>query len=256
MLNVLFATKKNMAQAWTTQGKRLAITKLQVSPNLVIGEKTASIRTDASRASSETTCRILEIGYGPKKLANLSKSLRTRLQKISAPTGVRQITGVRDFGDAQDVAVGATFTASEVFQAGDLLKIQGITKGRGFAGGMKRHGFHGGPKTHGQSDRARAGGSVGQHTEPGRVFPGKRMPGHYGAATQTVVGLQVLFASTDELWVSGPIPGSFNSFVRLEKIGTAKKALVLDQVASALPVTPADVVADTSVVAPPEKEND
>lgn len=235
MLNVFFATKKNMSQAWTKQGKRLAVTKLAIKPNVVIGEKKVTVKTDASDVNSLRECRILEVGSGDKKFKNMSKPMRTRLSKLGVETGLRQVSGVRTFSESDSADLGAKINASEIFQAGDIVKVQGTSKGRGFAGGMKRHGFHGGPKTHGQSDRARAGGSVGQHTEPGRVFPGKRMPGHYGVETKTVTGLTVLFVSDDELWLSGPVPGSINGLVRVEKTGALKKAPALNMAASGLP---------------------
>jgi large subunit ribosomal protein L3 len=90
---------------------------------------------------------------------------------------------------------------------------------------MKRHGFHGGPATHGQSDRARAVGSIGQRTTPGRVWVGKKMPGHYGDEAKTVLGLVVVHIdpTTKEVWLSGPVPGSISSQVRITKTGQTKQ---------------------------------
>lgn len=100
------------------------------------------------------------------------------------------------------------------FEIGAPIKFYGYSKGRGFAGGMKRYGFHGGPATHGQSDRKRAIGSIGQQT-PGRVFKGKKMPGHMGIRRVTVQGSFVLEISVDkkEMKVLGPVPGARNSKV-------------------------------------------
>ena len=90
---------------------------------------------------------------------------------------------------------------------------------------MKRHGFHGGARTHGQSDRMRAVGSIGAGTTPGRVLKGKRMPGHFGTDTITIKGLVVLHVDpqTQELWLSGPVPGSFNSLLTIYKTNGQKK---------------------------------
>ena len=113
----------------------------------------------------------------------------------------------------------------QVLAVGDVVKVQGTSKGRGFAGGMKRHGFSGGPATHGQSDRQRAVGSIGSGTYPGRVWKGKKMPGHYGVETRTVHGLVVLYIDpeTKEVWLSGPVPGFNTSTVKIEKTGQQKK---------------------------------
>ena len=96
--------------------------------------------------------------------------------------------------------------------------ITGTSKGKGFAGVMKRWGFHGGPATHGQSDRARAPGSVGAGTDPGRVLPGKKMPGRMGGKRTTVKGLKIVEADEDKkiVKVSGAIPGARNSKVVLK----------------------------------------
>lgn len=97
-------------------------------------------------------------------------------------------------------------------KAGDPVKVSGLSKGKGFTGVVKRWGFKGGPRTHGQSDRQRAPGSIGQGTDPGRVFPGKKMPGRAGGKKVTIAGLRVF--ETDEkkgkVLVTGPVPGSRN----------------------------------------------
>ena len=96
--------------------------------------------------------------------------------------------------------------------------ITGTSKGKGFAGVMKRWGFSGGPATHGQSDRARAPGSIGGGTDPGRVFPGKKMPGRMGSKRTTVKGLKIVEANEEEkiIKISGAIPGARNSKVVLK----------------------------------------
>ena len=100
-----------------------------------------------------------------------------------------------------------------VFKEGDKVTVTGVSKGKGFQGGVKRHGFAGGPKTHGQSDRWRAPGSVGQTTTPGRVYKGKRMAGRMGNDTVTVKNLLVVGVAEDHLIVKGVIPGARTSLV-------------------------------------------
>lgn len=106
-----------------------------------------------------------------------------------------------------------------VFSEGDKIKITGISKGRGYAGVVKRHHFAGGPKTHGQADRWRHAGSMGQTTTPGRVYKGKRMSGHMGVDTVTLkTSVLEIQGGGKILVVKGPVPGSFGSEVLIKKI--------------------------------------
>lgn len=105
------------------------------------------------------------------------------------------------------------------FKVEDRVKIVGKSKGRGFAGVVKRHGFSGGPKTHGQSDRWRAPGSLGGTTTPGRVYKGKRMAGRMGSKKRTLKSTVLVVAKEkNQIAVAGPVPGSSGSLVSLEKI--------------------------------------
>lgn len=112
-------------------------------------------------------------------------------------------------GDVLDVGM---------FEVGEKVNVSALSKGRGFAGTIKRHGFHGGPKTHGQSDRHRAVGSIGAGSSPGRVWPGTRMPGHYGNEKATIKGLSIAKIDTKNniLVIKGSIPGHNGSNVRIE----------------------------------------
>ncbi|AKM81165.1 MAG: 50S ribosomal protein L3 [Candidatus Pacebacteria bacterium GW2011_GWF2_38_9] len=217
MLNTIFATKVEMSQAWSEDGKRLPITKLKVSDNVVLSKKETQ--------DKQVT---VEIGYGQKKLKNVAKPLRAKIAKSGFSFGVKQVEGVKlatqEEGETV-VEAGQTLALTDVLSIGDVVEIQGSTKGRGFAGAIKRHGFHGGPKTHGQSDRARAVGSIGSGTTPGRVWKGKRMPGRYGCDTKTVSGLVVVYIDqkSNEVWVNGPVPGYRTSTVRISKTGINKE---------------------------------
>lgn len=115
---------------------------------------------------------------------------------------------------------------------GDLVKITGISKGKGFAGVVKRWGFKGGPKTHGQSDRQRSPGSIGQTTTPGRVFKGKKMAGRMGGVKTTLKGLMVMEADDKEklLMVKGLVPGSKNGKLIIQKYAESKKFVTLMKV--------------------------
>lgn len=241
MTTQVFATKQKMTQAWTKLGKRVAVTQLSVVNNVVVGQKLNDQQQPIS----------FEIGFGKKKLKNVNKPLKSRLEKSGFSNGV---TNIREVAAQPNSTLkpGDTIQIQEMLSAGDIVKVQGVTKGRGFAGAMKRHGFHGQQKTHGQSDRARAVGSIGQRTTPGRVFRGKKMPGHYGVETQTVMGLTVLYVDpvAQTLWLSGPVPGHMQGMVRITKTGE-KKNIELDIKASGITV-PAVIetpeVAETAAV--------
>jgi large subunit ribosomal protein L3 len=236
MLNTIFATKLEMSQAWSKDGKRLPITKLKIADNIVLSNK-----------QTQDGLTTLEVGYGVKKLKNMAKPQRASLEKLKVATGVKQVRGLKwTAADETETApeLGSALPVSELLQVGDVVAIQGDSKGRGFAGAVKRHGFHGGPKTHGQSDRHRAVGSIGSGTTPGRVWKGKKMPGHYGCETTTVSGLVIvrIDAANNEVWVNGPVPGSRQSTVRINKTGLNREIkLNLPEVA----VVAAEVPADT-----------
>lgn len=210
MLNTIFATKIGMSQAWSTAGKRLPITKLFVDDNCVLSVKQSQDQTFKA-----------ELAYGKKKLKNVAKPLREQISKSGFSSGFKQVKGVEV---DENFKRGETIKIDQVLEVGDVVAVQGVSKGRGFAGVVKRYGFHGGPRTHGQSDRQRAPGSIGSGTDPGRVWKGKKMSGHYGFETKTVSGLVVVNIDLDnrEIWVSGPVPGHKNSIVRIKKTGVKK----------------------------------
>lgn len=106
----------------------------------------------------------------------------------------------------------------ETLEVGDLLKIAGISKGKGFAGVVKRHGFHGGPKTHGQSDKHRAPGTIGAGTEPGRVVRGRKMAGKMGGETITEIKRKVVDIGDGFILVSGALPGNKGGVLKIEVI--------------------------------------
>ncbi len=135
---------------------------------------------------------------------------------------------LREFGfdDPADAEVGQAIDAS-LFNAGDRVDAIGLTKGRGFQGGVKRHGFHGGPKTHGQSDRHRAPGSIGAGSTPGKVIKGLKMAGHMGNNRVTIRNLEIVEADAERnlIFVKGAVPGARNSIVMLKRAGSRKRAL-------------------------------
>jgi large subunit ribosomal protein L3 len=245
MLTQVFATKRKMTQAWTKTGKRLAVTCFNVTPNLVIAEKTQDDQ------------KTLQIGYGKKKLKNMAKPLRSQLEKGGFSLGAAHVTQV-NVSSEDTIKAGESIKLDAVLQVGDVVKVQGVTKGRGFAGAMKRHNFQGGPKTHGQSDRWRAVGSIGQRTTPGRVMKGKRMPGRYGTDVQTVAGLVVLHINpaTQELWLSGPVPGFINSMVRITKTGETKQIELDTKASNIIVAAPVEAVPAAEAATPAQVEGE
>ena len=126
-------------------------------------------------------------------------------------------------GDTEAIEVGETVDIS-LFKAGEMIDVTGVSKGKGFAGVVKRHHFAGGPKTHGQSDRHRHPGSIGATTSPGRVFKGMRMAGHMGNKQVTVRHLEVFEADPTRnlLVVKGAAPGATNGLLLIRKSGRRK----------------------------------
>jgi large subunit ribosomal protein L3 len=118
-----------------------------------------------------------------------------------------------------EVSEGDKLEVGEVFSVGDQVDVVGTSKGKGFQGAVKRHGFRGGPKTHGQSDRQRATGSIGMGTTPGRVFKGKRMPGHMGFERVTIQNLRVEYVDAERnlLGLRGAIPGPKGGIVMIKE---------------------------------------
>lgn len=110
---------------------------------------------------------------------------------------------------------------------GDIVQVRGISKGKGFAGVVKRHHFKGGPRTHGQSDRERAPGSIGQTTTPGRVYKGKRMAGRMGGNNVTIKNLVVLDVIRDTITIKGLVPGPRNNRLVIKKTGEVKNFVPL-----------------------------
>ncbi len=254
MLTSVFATKIGMTQAWTQSGKRLPVTRCKAELHRVIEVRDEHVRDKSTLTPELMTIKQATIGYGTKSLKRLTKPLQGVLTKQGFSDGVKRKISVRLAAneDASSVEVGSTVSLSSELAVGDIVQVQGTSKGRGYAGVVKRHGFHGGPATHGQSDRERAPGSIGQRTTPGRVFKNHRMAGHMGVQLKTVTGLVVLRLDdkTGEIWLSGPVPGSISSLLKITKMGISKE---IELHSAALPVWDTVEQAATTDVAESEK---
>ncbi|OGD83624.1 50S ribosomal protein L3 [Candidatus Curtissbacteria bacterium RBG_13_40_7] len=210
MIATMLGLKKEMTAKFDQHGRRMPVTLIAAEPNIVLtigGNK-------------------VQLGFGQKKRAKKPQSAFVNVAGF-APRFVKEVNKVES---EQKYAAGDKLTVS-IFQPGDLVKVSGITKGKGFAGGVKRWGFAGGPKTHGQSDRHRAPGSIGQTTTPGRVFKGKKMAGHMGASKHTVMGLEVIEVDSQNniICVKGSVPGAKNGLVVVQKTGEVKKSQIQEE---------------------------
>ena len=166
----------------------------------------------------------IQLGFGEKKIKNIKKPVLGHLKGVvQGKTAPRFLREVRLDKEPQ-FKVGDKISVADIFKPGDLVAVTGTSKGKGFAGVIKRWGFAGGPATHGQSDRQRAPGSIGQGTTPGRVHKGKKMPGRMGGERVTVKNLRVISVDprANEITLSGPIPGVPGGLVMIRKIASGK----------------------------------
>jgi large subunit ribosomal protein L3 len=153
-----------------------------------------------------------------QKLLKVQEKRQRRPGPEVGPFKVLREVELQDGTAAEKLELGKQFNAS-LFTVGESVDVVGITKGKGFQGGVKRHGFRGGPKTHGQSDRTRAPGSIGSGTTPGRVLKGTRMAGHMGDVRVTAKKLQVIQADPERnlLVVKGSVPGANGGLLTIKK---------------------------------------
>lgn len=203
----LIGTKKGMTQAFDDGEELTPVTVVEVAPNPVVQVK------DAASADGYSA---VKVAFNETRAQLLSQAEAGVFKKAN----VAPHKGVKEFrvDDANAHAVGDTLDVS-LFEVGEIVDVTGLSKGRGFQGGVKRHGFAGGPKTHGQSDRHRAPGSIGQSSDPSRVFKGTRMAGHMGNRQVTVKGLKIVQVDVERnlLVVKGAIPGSRGGTVIIKK---------------------------------------
>jgi large subunit ribosomal protein L3 len=210
----LVGRKIDQTQGFLEDGTRVPLSIISMGQNVVSQVKT--VDTDGYSA--------LQIGFDTLKRPNKPTEGHTKKAGLSqTPRFFREIKA----DGVSDVTAGTLVTPSEIFEPGDIVDVVGTSKGKGYAGVVKRHGFHGGPKTHGQSDRHRAPGSIGQTTTPGRVYKGKRMSGRMGNERVTVKNLEVLDIQGETILIRGLIPGAKGAIVTVKKVGKNKKFMPL-----------------------------
>jgi large subunit ribosomal protein L3 len=200
----LIGKKVGMTQLFDDSGKAVPVTVIKAGPCYVTQVRT--LDQDGYIA--------VQLGYEETKSQRLSGGELGHLKKYDLPP----LKFLREFRTDEELEEGQTLTV-EVFEEGERVDIVGKSKGRGFAGVVKRYGFSGGPKTHGQSDRHRAPGSIGAGSTPGRVFKGKKMPGRMG--NDTVTSQNLLISRIDPennlIAVRGSVPGPKNGLVVIKE---------------------------------------
>ena len=202
----LLGEKIGMSRVFNVQGDVVPVTILNVGPCVVTQVKT--LENDGYDA--------VQIGYGYKKEKHLTKPLKGHFQKSSVKPS--KVLAEFDAVPGFDYVLGSVFHVG-LFNQGDFVRVSGSSKGRGFTGVIKRHNFSRQKKTHGTGHTERAPGSIGQASDPSRVFPGMRMAGRHGNSKVTIENLEVISVDRENnnLTIKGSIPGPKGSIVTIEK---------------------------------------
>ena len=195
----LIGRKVGMTRIFTEDGESVPVTVLEVVPNRVTQIKT--LQSDGYTS--------LQVAHGERRASRINKALTGHYAKAGVAAGA----GIKEFPVAEDVlanySVGGQITV-EIFQPGQMVDVTGTSLGKGYAGAIKRHNFSSNRASHGNSRSHNVPGSIGMAQDPGRVFPGKRMPGHLGAVKTTVQNLQIVRVDAERnlLLIKGAVPGS------------------------------------------------
>ena len=202
----LIGKKIGMTRVFTEEGRAIPVTVLEAGPCSVVQVKTPG--TDGYAA--------VQVGFGARKLKRSNKAQLGHAAKAGLDAAPRL---VREFepGDGDAYEPGQQLTV-ELFEAGQRVRVTGVTKGRGFQGVVKRYGFAGRPASHGHP-MSRTPGSMGPGTDPSRVIKGKKLPGRMGGKRKTIRNMEVVQVDSERnlLFIRGGIPGSRNSYVLIRK---------------------------------------
>ncbi|HYH92434.1 MAG TPA: 50S ribosomal protein L3 [Candidatus Saccharimonadales bacterium] len=203
----LIGRKVGMTQVFQDDGTMVAVSVLAIEPNTVTRLRT----TDRDGYTA------VQLGTEPGR-KKLTKPEAGQLKDL--PKAAQNLKTVREFrvDNVDEYELGQTLKVEDVFAAGDDVDVTGVSKGKGFAGVIKRHNFHRGPQTHG-SDHHRAPGSIGPGTTPGRVYRGLKMSGHMGDERVTIKKVRVVRTDPDRnlLLVAGSLPGARGSLILVKK---------------------------------------
>jgi large subunit ribosomal protein L3 len=202
----ILGRKVGMTQVFNDNGEAVPVTVIEAGPCYVV----------QLRVPEKEGYRAVQLGFESVKPRKLTQGQRGHLDKAGVPA----LRYLREFRmrENESYEVGQQVEV-DIFQPGERVDVVGTSKGRGFAGVVKRHGFKGGPHTHGQSDRERAPGSIGACASPGRVWKGMRMPGHMGSRRVTSQNIEVVLVDPDRnlLAVKGSVPGASGGLVVIKE---------------------------------------
>ena len=202
----LIGKKIGMTQIYNHSGGLIPVTVVEAGPCVVTQVKTKS--NDGYEA--------IQVGFGQMKEKHSNKALNGHFTKAGTEMKkyLAEFVPVPDY----EYKAGQEFGVS-LFREGEYVDVVGTTKGKGFSGVMKRHGFAGGPKTHGQREHPRSAGSIGQASDPSRVFKGMKMAGQYGNKRMTARNLEVIHVNKEnnQILLKGSIPGANNGIVYITK---------------------------------------
>jgi large subunit ribosomal protein L3 len=195
----LIGKKAGMTRVFTEDGASVPVTVIHVEPNRV-----TQVKTD-----ERDGYRAIQVTAGGRKASRVSKPEAGHFAKAGVEAGAAMVECRLDAGEGEEFEVGSTLPL-DMFSAGQKVDVRGRTKGKGFAGGVKRHNFRTQDNTHGNSLSHRAAGSIGQCQTPGRVFKGKRMAGQMGNVNRSAQNLEVVRVDTERnlLLVRGAVPGA------------------------------------------------
>jgi len=206
MSSGLIGKKIGMTNVFDDNGKNYAVTVIEVDPNVITEIKT----------NEENGYEAVQLSAFDKKEKTTSKPLKGHFEKAGT-TPKKYIKEFRDFVP-EDAKLGDELNIEDVFSIGDNVDVVGISKGKGFTGVVKRHNFSGvGEATHGQHDRQRHPGSIGQASDPARVFPGIKMAGRSGNERNKIKNLTIakIFSESNLMMITGSIPGPNGRFVEI-----------------------------------------
>ena len=206
----LLGRKIGMTQIYDTDGNAIGVTVVEAGPNVIVRVKTPD---------SADGYAAIQIGFVDQKESRLTRPEQGHFKKSDvSPKRYLQELRVED-AEIGNYSVGQTLVAADVFAAGDIIDVISTSKGRGFAGVMKRHNMKGFIRSHGTHEYFRHGGSIGTRLTPGMVLKGKKMPGHMGSQRVTVQNLKVvkLDAENNLLFIKGGVPGPNGCLVRVRK---------------------------------------
>ena len=224
----LVGRKVGMTRIFTDDGNTLPVTVLDVSDNRVAQIKTAE--KDGYAA--------VQVAFGKRRANRVNKPLAGHLAKAAVEAGrVLKEFRIAKPEELGELKPGAKIPVQQLFKVGQLVDVQGVTIGKGFAGVIKRHHFGGQNASHGNSISHRVPGSTGQNQSPAHVFKGKRMPGHLGNARRTISKLEIVRIDAERqlLLVKGSVPGSSGRDVVVQLAAKGQRAPVKAQAPKAAP---------------------